>query len=82
MKTLLRSQDLWDLVEHGFVDVLEPTIEEKERLRETKKNDVKALFVIQQEIHDTILSQIAAAITSKQAWSILPKQFQGDSKVI
>ena len=31
MKTLLRSQELWDLVEHGFVDVLEPTLEEKER---------------------------------------------------
>ena len=26
MKTLLRSQELWDLVENGFVDVLEPTI--------------------------------------------------------
>ena len=51
MKTLLRSQELWDLVEHGFVDLLEPTIEEEERLRETKKNDVKALFTIQQAVH-------------------------------
>ena len=46
MKTLLRSLELWDLVEHEFVDVLEPTIEEKERLRETNKNNVKALFII------------------------------------
>ena len=44
MKTLLKSQELWDLVEHGFVDVLEPTIEEKERLRETKKNDAKGFI--------------------------------------
>ena len=52
IKTLLRSQELWDLVEHEFVDVLEPTMEENERLRETKKKGVKALFIIQQAIHD------------------------------
>ena len=68
-------------MEHGFVDVLESTIEEKKRLRETKKNDVNALFIIQ-AIHETIFSRIAAATTSKQAWSILQKEFQGDSKVI
>ena len=67
MKTLLRSQKLWDLVEHEFVDVLESTIKEKERLREIKKNDVKALFIIQQALHETIFSRIAAATTSKQA---------------
>ena len=54
MKTLLRSQEIWDLVEHGFIDVLEPTIEEKERLRETKKNDANTLSIIQQAIHETI----------------------------
>ena len=69
-------------MEHGSVDVLEPTIEEKERLRETKKNDVKALFIIQQAVHETIFSRIAATTTSKQAWSILQKEFLVDSKVI
>ena len=58
MKTLLRSQKLWDFVEHGFVDLLKPTIEEKERLRETKKNDVKVLFIIQPSIHETIFSRV------------------------
>ncbi|XP_022974912.1 uncharacterized protein LOC111473715 [Cucurbita maxima] len=82
MKTLLRSHELWDLVEHGFVDVLEPTIEENERLRETKKNDAKALFIIQQAVHETIFLRIAATTTSKQAWSILLKEFLGDSKVM
>ncbi|XP_022931772.1 uncharacterized protein LOC111438050 [Cucurbita moschata] len=81
MKTLLRSQELWDLVEYGFVDISEPTIEEEETLRETKKNDVNALFIIQQAVHETIFSRIAAATTSKQAWSILLKEFEGDSKV-
>ncbi|XP_022973579.1 uncharacterized protein LOC111472160 [Cucurbita maxima] len=82
MKTLLTSQELWDLVEHGFVGVLEPAIEEKKRLRETKKNDANALFIIQQAIHVTIFSRITAVTTSKQAWSILQRKFQRDSKVI
>ena len=65
-----------------IVDVIEQTIEENERLRQPKKNDVKALFTIQEAVHETIFSRIAAATTSKQAWSILPKEFLGDSKVI
>ena len=47
VKTLLRSQELWDLVEYGFVDILEPTQEEEERLREIKRRDAKALFILQ-----------------------------------
>ena len=69
-------------MENEFVDVLEPTIKEKKRLRETKKNDAKALLIIQQAIHETISSRIAAATTSKQASSILQKEFLVDSNVI
>ena len=82
VKTLLRSQELWDLVEYGFVDILEPTQEEEERLRENKRKDAKALFILQQAVHETVFSRIAAATTSKEAWSILQKEFQGGSKVI
>ncbi|KAH0748093.1 hypothetical protein KY290_027325 [Solanum tuberosum] len=77
MKTILKSQDLWDLVERGFADH-----NEKNRLRDSKKKDAKVLVFIQQAIHDSHFSRIAAATTSKQAWSILQKEFQGDSKVI
>ncbi|XP_022979575.1 LOW QUALITY PROTEIN: G-type lectin S-receptor-like serine/threonine-protein kinase LECRK4 [Cucurbita maxima] len=58
-----------------FVDVLEFTIEEKDRLRETKKNDVKALFIIQQVVHETIFSRIVAATTSKQVLRSLTPKF-------
>ncbi|XP_059295372.1 uncharacterized protein LOC132048691 [Lycium ferocissimum] len=77
MKTLLRSQDLWDLVERGFVD-----LDEENRLQDNKKKDAKALVIIQQAIHDSVFSWIAVATTSKQGWSIVQKEFQGDSKVI
>ncbi|KAK2970868.1 hypothetical protein RJ640_022310 [Escallonia rubra] len=77
MRTLLKSQDLWDLVEQGY-----PDPDEESRLKENKKKDSKALVIIQQAVHDSVFSRIAAATTSKQAWSILRKEFQGDSKVI
>jgi len=77
MKTILKSQDLWDLVERGFADP-----DEENRLRDSKKKDAKALVFIQQAVHNSHFSRIATATISKQAWSILQKEFQGDSKVI
>ena len=62
MKTLFKSQDLWDLIENGYADP-----DDEIRLRENRKKDSKALFFIQQAVHETIFSRIAAATTSKQA---------------
>ena len=50
MKTLFRSQDLWDLVESRFYE----KDNDEGQLKENKKKDSKALFIIQQAIHDTI----------------------------
>ncbi|KAA8547740.1 hypothetical protein F0562_004169 [Nyssa sinensis] len=77
MMTLLKSQDLWDLVEQGYAD-----LDEETRLKENKKKDSKALVIIQQAVHDSIFSRIVEATTSKQAWSTLQKEFQSDLKVI
>ncbi|XP_038697949.1 uncharacterized protein LOC119995500 [Tripterygium wilfordii] len=33
MKTLFRSPELWDMVEHGFAEVKEPNVEEEEKLK-------------------------------------------------
>lgn len=72
----LVPQGLWDLVENGNV-----AQDDEARLKENKK-DSKASFFIQQAGHDTIFSRIAAAETSKDAWEILRKKFQGSAKVI
>ena len=77
MKTLFKSQELWDLVENGFVDP-----DEENRLRENRKRDSKALFFIQQAVHEIVFSRIATAATSKQAWTILQTEFQGSFKVM
>lgn len=77
MKTLFKSQELWDLVENGYSE-----IDEEAKLRENKKRDSKALFYIQQAIDDTIFSKIASASTAKEAWTILRTSFHGSSTVI
>ncbi|KAH0647717.1 hypothetical protein KY290_033702 [Solanum tuberosum] len=82
MKTLFRSQELWDLIEDGFTDVAELDAEEENRLKKIRKKDAKALFFIQQAVHETIFSRIAAATTSRDVWLILKTEFQGSSKVI
>ena len=57
MKTLFKSQDLWDLVKNGYS---EPDDDEA-RLKENKKKDSKALFFIQQAVHENIFSRIMEA---------------------
>ena len=60
MRTLFRSQELWDLVEHGFADP-----DEEARLKENRRKDSNALFFIQQVVEETVFSRIATTTTSK-----------------
>lgn len=66
MKTSFHSQDLLDLVEKGFSEQDDET-----RVKENKKKDTKVLYLIQQTLHHHILSLIATANTSKEAWGII-----------
>jgi gag-polypeptide of LTR copia-type/Domain of unknown function (DUF4219) len=72
IQTLLKSQGLWELVEMGAPSIDPTPIE-------TTKRNAKALFFIQQALHDTVFVKIAAA---KKAWTILKTAFQGSSKVV
>ncbi|CAH9145018.1 unnamed protein product, partial [Cuscuta epithymum] len=80
MKTLFKSHDLWSIVEDGFAD--DQPEEPDQNLRDKRKKDAKALYLIQQALDDDIFPRIAAASTSKEAWSILKQEYQGDKKVI
>ena len=78
MKHLFRSQDLWDYVEAGY----EESKDDEARNKEHQKRDAKALFFIQQAVDEAIVSRIAAANMTKEAWATLKREFQGSSKVI
>jgi gag-polypeptide of LTR copia-type len=52
------------------------------RSHTNRNSEAKALFFIQQAVHDTVFVKIAAAKTAKEAWTILKTTFQGSSKVV
>ncbi|KAF5794742.1 putative RNA-directed DNA polymerase [Helianthus annuus] len=77
MKTMLKSRDIWDLVDAG-VDDKETDVA---KLKNLKKRDAHAMALIQQAVHDTLFSRIASASSAKESWEILKLEFQGDNQV-
>jgi gag-polypeptide of LTR copia-type len=75
MRTMLKSHGLWGLVEVGAPNPDPTPIE-------TNKRDAKALFFIQQAVHESVFVKIAVTETTKDAWTILKATFQGSSKVV
>jgi hypothetical protein len=85
-KALLRSQELWELVEDGYTEP-ESTREEaamsnveRQTLRESRKKDNKALFTIYQGLDEAILEMVAPAKMSKEACEMLNKTYSGVEK--
>jgi predicted acyltransferase len=71
---MLKSHGLWELVDNGASNPDPTPID-------TTKRDAKALFFIQQAVHDMVFVKIAVVETAKKAWTILKIAFQGSSKV-
>ena len=84
MRTIFRSQDLWEYVENGYREPESEeglTNQELKALKEHRKKDAKALSHIQQGVSSDIFSRIMGADHAKEAWEILQKEFQGNLKV-
>jgi len=82
MKTIFKSQELWDLMVIGYEEPDPAPAQPNKQLRETRKKDAKDLFFIQSAMDDEIFPRIAAAITSHDAWETLKNEFLGEKKVI
>lgn len=51
-------------------------------MKEDKKRDTYALYLIQPALHWSLFSSIAAARTAKEAWKKLQRKYQGATKVM
>ena len=76
------SQELWELITNGYV---EPTsekeathnVKQKNLLKDQRKKDKKALFLLYQGVNESTFEKIAKAESSKEAWEILGIFFKG-----
>ncbi|CAL8155406.1 unnamed protein product [Prunus armeniaca] len=67
MKTYFMSQDLWDIVDSGFNNPENPTVEKLRQLKKDQQKDARALYALQQAFHDTTFPRIMGATTAKEA---------------
>ncbi|KAJ0785458.1 putative RNA-directed DNA polymerase [Helianthus annuus] len=82
IKVLFESQDLWGVVEEGIRELgTNPTEEATAVYKDAVKKDKRALHILFQSVGDTIFERIALAKSSKEAWGILRKSYQGENRV-
>jgi hypothetical protein len=87
MKELFRGQDVWEIVENGYVEPTDQetynalTQAEKDALKDQRKKDGKEMFYIHQAMHESILPRVASTKQAKEAWDILQTSYQGMDKV-
>ncbi|KHN04470.1 hypothetical protein glysoja_042935, partial [Glycine soja] len=83
MKALLGAQDVWDTVENDFEEQDEASLSQgvKETLKESRKRDKKALFLIYQSVDEDTFEKISNATTAKEAWDKLQTCNKGVEQV-
>ncbi|XP_058757779.1 uncharacterized protein LOC131631036 [Vicia villosa] len=83
MKALLGSQDVWDIVEKGFKEKDEVSLSQsaKDTLKESRKIDKKALFLIYQSVDEDTFQKISNATTAKKSWDKLQTCNKGVEQV-
>ncbi|KAJ0018358.1 hypothetical protein Pint_11991 [Pistacia integerrima] len=85
MKTYFLSQDLWDIVNYeNYLEITGSTLSEEyqKQLKESKKNDAAALFILRQAVDDNIFRKISRAQKAKEAWDALKEEFTGIPQTI
>ncbi|CAM8947363.1 unnamed protein product [Rhodiola kirilowii] len=84
MKALLGSQDVWNVIENGYD---EPTsgetliTEQKMALKDLRKRDKKALYLIYQALDDDSFKKVSTANSSKEACEKLKVSYKGSKQV-
>ena len=84
MKVLLGAHDVWEIVEKGNEEPRdEATLSstQKDSLKDSRKRDKKALFLIYQALDNDGFEKISSATSAKEAWEKLQVSYKGEDKV-
>ncbi|KAK6153708.1 hypothetical protein DH2020_013347 [Rehmannia glutinosa] len=84
MKALLGAHGVWEVVAKGYEETKdESTLSstEKDSLKDSRKKDKKALFLIYQALDDDGFEKISSATSAKQVWDKLQVSYKGQEKV-
>ena len=84
MRIILKSYELWNLVEEGFTvpeNMAALTEAQKMELKSNMKKDAKALAIIHGAVSAEIFPRISNEETSKAAWDVLDEEYRGTTEV-
>ncbi|KAH9670830.1 hypothetical protein KPL70_017126 [Citrus sinensis] len=84
MKALLGAHDVWDVVEKGFIvpeNEATLTAAHKENLKDLKKKENKAKYLIFQSLDEDAFEKIAGTTSSKEVWEKLETSYKGAEQV-
>ncbi|KAE8721075.1 hypothetical protein F3Y22_tig00016885pilonHSYRG00007 [Hibiscus syriacus] len=87
MKVLLGSQDMWDIIEKGYNEIVDDVVfatltpDKKTTLNDSRKRDKKALYLIYQALDDDGFEKISSASSSKEAWEKLQTSYKESEQV-
>ena len=84
MMALLGAHDVWEVVEKGYTESQDEdslTKAQRDALKDSRKRDKKALFLIYQALDEDEFEKISNATSAKEAWEKLKTSCQGEDKV-
>ena len=84
MKALLGAHDVWEVVEKGYSEPENEaslTTTQKENLKDSRKKDKKAIFLIYQALDEDGFEKISSATSAKEAWDKLQISCKGAEQV-
>ena len=84
IKAFLGAHDVWEMVEKGYKEPQDETSlskAQKETLKDSRKRDKNALFLIYQALDDDAFEKISNATSAKEAWDKLQTSRKGEDKV-
>ena len=83
MKALLRAHNVWDIVEKGFSELENEaalTQDQNTALKDSRKRDKKARYLIYQALDDDGFEKISSATSAKEVWEKLQTSYKRSRK--